>query len=98
MMIELTDKDWWEEFVFWRNIGEKKIAFDYLRVRQKDLEYFAVLVAMIGKRKYDKSLSPGDVICLGDFKVEWSQSAEDMYVSYSKAVSQNLYGNRELIY
>jgi len=98
MIIELTDKDWWEEFVFWRNIGEKKIAFDYLRVRQKDLEYFAMLVAMIGKRKYGKSLTTGDVICLDDFKIEWTQSAEDMYVSCSKAANQNLYGNRELIY
>jgi len=98
MMIKLTDNDWWEEFVFWRNIGEKNLAFDYLRVRQKNLKYFALLVAMIGKRKYGKSLTAGDMICLDDFKIEWTQSAEDMYVSYSKAANQELYGNRELIY
>lgn len=79
MLIELTNEDWWKEFVFWRNNGQTKIAFDYLRIRQTDLEYFETLVAMIGKRKYGRNVNPGDVICLGDIKVEWTQHMEDEF-------------------
>jgi hypothetical protein len=79
MIIELTKEDWRDEFVFWRNYGQTKIAFDYLRVRQTDLEYFEILVAMIGKRKYGRDVNPGDVICLGDIKVEWTQQIDDEF-------------------
>ena len=76
MIIELTSDDWWSEFVFWRSHGQKNIAFDYLRIRQ-DPEYFEMLVALIAKRKYGSQVKPGDVICLGDIEVLWSQNAED---------------------
>ena len=79
MIIQLTNEDWWQEFVFWRNKGQTTIAFDYLRVRQTDLEYFEVLVAMIGKRKYGRDVRPGDLICLGDIKVEWTQHLDDEF-------------------
>lgn len=82
MIIELTDEDWWKEFVFWRNYGQNKIAFDYIRV-QNDLEYFKMLVALIAKRKYGSQVKPGDVICLGDIEVMWSQTAENKLHSYS---------------
>jgi hypothetical protein len=76
MIFELTTKEWWSEFVFWRNHGQKKIAFDYLRITQ-DPEYFDMLVALIAKRKYGDEVKPGDLICLGEIEVMWSQEVED---------------------
>ena len=76
MIVELTADDWWSEFVFWRRHGQKKIAFDYLRVYQ-DPEYFKMLVSLIAKRKYGSQIKPGDLIRLGDIEITWSQNAED---------------------
>jgi len=87
MIIELTADDWWKEFVFWRNYGQNKIAFDYLRV-QNDLEYFEMLVALIAKRKYGSQVKPGDVICLGDIEIMWSQTAENKL--HSDSISSSL--------
>jgi hypothetical protein len=82
MIIQLTADDWWQEFIFWRNHGQKKIAFDYLRTTQ-DPEYFDMLVALIAIRKYGSEVKPGDLICLGDIKVIWSQEVDDKLHSES---------------
>ena len=87
MIIELTADDWWSEFVFWRSHGQKKIAFDYLRV-QNDLEYFEMLVALIAKRKYGSQIKPCDLIRLGDIEITWSQNAEDTL--HSEKISKPL--------
>jgi hypothetical protein len=76
MIIQLTPDDWWQEFIFWRNHGQKKIAFDYLRITQ-DPEYFNMLIALIAKRKYGAQVKPGDFIRLGEIEVQWSQGVED---------------------
>jgi hypothetical protein len=76
MIVQLTADDWWQEFVFWRNHGQKNIAFDYLRITQ-DPEYFEMLVALIAIRKYGSQVNPGDLIRLGDIEVMWSQAAEN---------------------
>jgi hypothetical protein len=82
MIIQLTADDWWQEFIFWRNHGQKKIAFDYLRITQ-DPEYFDMLVALIAVRKYGSQVKPGDLICLGDIRVIWSQKVDDKLHSES---------------
>jgi len=87
MIIQLTAEDWWSEFVFWRRHRQKKIAFDYLRVKN-DLEYFEMLIAMIAKRKYGSQVKPGDLICLGEHEIMWSQVAED--VLHSEKLSKSL--------
>jgi hypothetical protein len=87
MIIQLTEDDWWQEFVFWRNHGQKKIAFDYLRVKN-DLEYFEMLIALIAKRKYGSQVKPGDLICLGEHEIMWSQVDED--VLHSEKLSKSL--------
>ena len=87
MIIQLTAEDWWSEFVFWRSHGQKKIAFDYLRV-QNDLGYFEMLIAMIAKRKYGSQVKPGDLIRLGDIEVMWSQNIEDTL--HSEKISTSL--------
>ena len=87
MIIQLTAEDWWSEFVFWRSHGQKKIAFDYLRV-QNDLGYFEMLIAMIAKRKYGSQIKPGDLIRLGDIEVMWSQNGEDTL--HSEKISTSL--------
>lgn len=87
MLIELTSDDWWQEFIFWRNSGQRTIAFDYLRIRQ-DHEYFEVLVAMIAIRKYGSQVRPGDLIRLGDIEIMWSQAADDKL--HSESISKPL--------
>jgi hypothetical protein len=82
MIIQLTADDWWQEFVFWRNHGQEKIAFDYLRITQ-DPEYFDMLVALIAVRKYGSQVNPGDLIRLGEIEVVWSQDVDDKLHSES---------------
>jgi hypothetical protein len=76
MIIELTADDWWKEFVFWRSHRQKRIAFDYLRIKQ-DPEYFEMLVALIAVHKYGSQVKPGDVIRLGHIEIRWSHAAEN---------------------
>jgi hypothetical protein len=87
MLIELTADDWWREFIFWRNHGQKKIAFDYLRIQQ-DPEYFDMLVALIAVRKYGSQVKPGDLIRLGDIEIMWSQEVDDKL--HSESISKPL--------
>lgn len=88
MIIELTADDWWHEFVFWRSHRQKKIAFNYLRIKQQDPDYFEMLVALIAKRKYGSHVKPGDLIRLGDIEVMWSQAAENKL--HSDSISRSL--------
>ena len=88
MIIQLTAEDWWSEFVFWRRHRQEKIAFDYLRVQQNDLEYFEMLVALIAVRKYGSRVRPGDLIRLGDIEIMWSQAVDDKL--HSESISKSL--------
>jgi hypothetical protein len=99
MIFELTADDWWSEFVFWRSHGQKKIAFDYIRVYQ-DTEYFEMLVSLIAKRKYRSGVLPGDIIRLGDIEVRWTQGMEDgIRSSTLPGAMRNLFqGNERLRY
>lgn len=75
MIIILEPIDLWREYIYWRNHGQRKIAFDYLR-RESDTEYFEVLIALIAKRKYGRSLKIGDWVRLGNVAVEWTWELE----------------------
>lgn len=96
MIIELTADDWWSEFVFWRSHGQKKIAFDYIRVRHQDIEYFEMLISLIAKRKYRSGVLPGDIIRLDDIEVRWTQEMEDgLRGSILPAPMRNLFQGTE---
>jgi len=43
---------------------------------------------LIAKRKYGSQVKPGDVICLGDIEVMWSQTAENKL--HSDSISSSL--------
>ena len=78
MLITIEPNDIWKEFIYWRKHGQQKIAFDYLR-RESDVEYFEILIAVIAKRRYGRSLKIGDWIQLGDVTVEWSRELEEEF-------------------
>jgi len=83
MIFEVTPDDWWQEFVFWRKVGKHRIAFDYIRVQQNDLEYLQILIAMIVKRKdWGTLVKPEDIIRLGGIDVVWTQEVDEEFRRY----------------
>ena len=72
MLITLEPNDLWKEYVFWRNSGHPKVAFEYIR-REQDVDYFEILMALIVKRRYGHNVIVGDMVELGDISFTWSQ-------------------------
>jgi hypothetical protein len=78
MIIEITDQDIWNEFVHYRKIGRKKLAFEHIRVHGTKAKFEAIL-AGIAYRKYNPQL--GDIIIAGEnsqypYEFMWDDETE----------------------
>ena len=59
MIYTITRNDIWNEFVHYRKLGRKKLAFEHIRVRGTKAKFEAIL-AGIAYRKYNPHI--GDII------------------------------------
>ena len=78
MIIDISDKDIWNEFVHYRKLGRTKLAFEHIRVRDTKAKFEAIL-AGIAYRKYNPQI--GDIIIAGqnsDYPYEfmWDHETE----------------------
>jgi len=82
MVITITHRDIWEEFVYYRKIGHHRIAFDHLR-RYGSLNEWECIIAALSYRKHD--LKIGDIITMPSVNMTfiWDELFHEIFTRLS---------------
>jgi hypothetical protein len=79
MIINLTSTDLWNEFIFWRKMGQPRAAFEYIR-RSVNPDDLIMMLALIVKRKYGDAVTYGDTVTLeNSITFWWDKSIEEAF-------------------
>lgn len=68
MLINITYEDIWREFIYYRSMGQRDIAFDHLR-RYEEQKCWEAVIAGIAHHKY--KLQIGDIIRVSNTNIEF---------------------------